>query len=93
MLRGIHITRPAVSGGITFFLFTMRAVEIYVWSGTEQWAKDLVYFFNNPVVVFVMFLFAGLVITYPWFKGWRTFIIAPLMIILIIFFVYTYYIL
>ena len=87
MLHGIHIGRAFVTGFITFTLFGFRALNSYYPS------DDIVQFFNDPYVVFFLFLLAGLVITYPWLRGWKTFIIAPGMILFIIFFVYTYYIL
>ena len=93
MMRGIHIPRSAVSGAITFWLFGMRAASVYVWSENPQWLQDIVHFFNDPIVVFIAFMIAGLIIIYPWLKSWRAFIIAPMMTALIVFFVYTYYVL
>jgi len=85
MIRGMYIGRPAVSGAITFVLFMARALKQYIWK------NPLVDFLNEPIVVFLLFLFAGIIITYPFLKGWRALVITPLMVMLIIFFVYTYY--
>jgi len=85
-IRGIYIGRPAVAGALTFSLFAFRALYTYN-------KHPFFEFFNNPIVVFIIFLIAGLIVTYPYLKGWRALVIAPFMILLLIFFVYTYYIL
>ena len=86
MIRGIYIGRPLVSGGITFTVFVFRAVSTY----TTNWLIEIM---TNPIVVFVLFLIAGIIITYPFLRGWRALVIGPIMVAMMVFFVYTYYIL
>jgi len=85
-IRGLYIGRPALAGGITFSLFLFRAVYTYN-------KHPVIEFFNDPIVVFLCFLVAGVVMTYPYMKGWKAIVITPLMVALMLFFVYTYYIL
>lgn len=85
MIRGMYIGRPAISGVISFVLFLARALKQFIWN------NPIIDFLNEPVVVFLLFLLAGIVITYPFLKGWRALVITPLMVLLITFFVYTYY--
>ena len=86
MIRGLYVGRPMVAGALTFTVFAFRAVSKFM-------MNPVIEFFINPFVVFIMFLIAALIITYPWLKGIRALIIAPLIVILIAFFVYAYYIL
>ena len=86
MIRGIYLGRPLISGAITMTIFTCRALSMYT-------MNPIIEIMTTPIVVFILFLIAGLVITYPCLKSWRAFVIAPLLVIVIIFFTYTYYIL
>ncbi len=89
MIRGMYIGRPMVAGALTFTVFVFRALSKFIWHGNNV----LIAFFINPYVVFCMFLAAGLIFMYPFFKGIKTLILAPLMVICIAFFVYAYYVL
>ena len=86
IIRGIYVGRPLVSGGITFTLFAFRAVSRFI-------MNPVVEFFVNPYVAFIMFLTAGVIMLYPFLKGVKALIIAPLLVLGIAFFVYAYYIL
>lgn len=75
-----------VAGILTMTVFAFRAISKF-------WMNPVVEFFINPYVVFIIFLAAGLVILYPFMKGAKALILAPLLVIIIAFFVYAYYIL
>ena len=87
MLRGLVIPRSMVSGVITSLLFTTRAIKKYVPH------NSIIKLLNDPVVVFILFLIAGIIILYPWLRGIKAIILSILMVFFITFFVYTYYIL
>lgn len=87
MMRGIWIGRPLVTGIITFTLFLSRA--LYKFYPTSP----LLELFNDPLVAFILFLVAGLIIVYPFLKGPKALIISSCMVGFIMFFVYAYYIL
>ena len=86
MIRGAFLSRSAAAGIITFTLFIARALSTYT-------MNPVISVLIDPLIVFIMFVIAGLIITYPYLKGWRAFVVAPLMIVFVLFFVYTYYIL
>ena len=85
MVRGILLGRWMISGALTTTVFATRALSKL---GYHQFD-----FFINPVVVFAMFLTAGLVMLYPFLKGIKALIITPLLVFIIAVFVYAYYIL
>jgi len=89
-IRGIHISPYKVSGSITLLLMTMRAGSKYTWS--EHWLFPLTEFFTMPIVAFVLFTIAAIIITYPHLRGVKALILSPLIVAFIGFFVYSYYI-
>jgi hypothetical protein len=87
MIRGLYIGRATVSAGITFIVMLFRALA-------KMYPSDQFYqLMIDPVLVFVLFLIAGVIVMYPYLTGRKALFIAPLMVCLILFFVYAYYIL
>jgi len=84
----MNLGRTSVAGGITLSLFVFRALSKVVWP-----PNPVVDFFINPNVVFACFLIAATIVMYPFLRGRRALFVAPLIVILIAFFVYAYYVL
>ena len=86
MIRGIFIGRTLVAGVISFTLFLSRALyKFYPKS-------PILELFNDPLVAYILFLIAGVVIVYPFLKGHLALVISAVMVAFITFFVYAYYI-
>jgi len=86
MIRGIYIGRFMVSGAITMTAFAARAIS-------KVASHPILDLLIEPVVVFIMFLAAAMIVFYPSLKGRKALILAPLIVIAIAFFVYAYYVL
>ena len=86
IIRGLYIGRAAMSAMLTMTAFAGRALSKF-------WMNPIIELLINPLVVFVLFLTAGLIVTYPLLKGVKGLIIAPALVIIVAFFVYAYYIL
>jgi len=84
MIRGIHIPPFLVTGAITMTFFMFRAISKF-------WSHPIVDFFITPIVVFVGFLIAGIIIIHPQLHGVKALILGPLLVVVVLFFVYAYY--
>ena len=87
MIRGIYIGRYMISGAITMTVFAMRAASKL---GVNHFIVDA---FINPVMVYILFMAASIIVLYPYLKGIKALIIAPLVAIMLAVFVYAYYVL
>ena len=86
MIRGIYIGRPAVAGCITFSLFLSRALYKF-----QPW-NPVLEFLNQPLVAFIAFNMAAVIVLYPFMKGIKAILLAIIMEIFLLFFIYAYYV-
>ncbi|OYT15241.1 MAG: hypothetical protein B7C24_14070 [Bacteroidetes bacterium 4572_77] len=87
MIRGIYIGRYMISGAITMSIFASRAMSKLGWSNIIIDTMIL------PVVVYILFLAAALIVLYPLLKGIKALIIMPVVAFILALFVYAYYVL
>jgi hypothetical protein len=83
----MKISRTIISGAITLAIFMSRALSKFFPGNPALTAL------TNPYVIFVMFCIAGIIILWPYLKGWKAAILGPMLVFLAAFFVYAYYIL
>jgi hypothetical protein len=83
----MKISRTIISGAITLSIFVSKALSKFFPD------NQAITTMTNPYVIFVLFCVAGIVLLWPFLKGWKAAILGPMLVLFAAFFVYAYYVL